>query len=141
MWPATLVHQDREYPCTILDVSELGARIETGSVEFRPDHIVVRCERFGAIEGWLLWSRNCKVGIRFDRAAHDVHQLLKQLVPGMDRKKMSGEAKPQRTPRPHFGRLPRAKEQDLAAPIPDIPAVAADSESSARDSALPSESQ
>jgi hypothetical protein len=134
LWPATLVHQDCEYPCTVLDVSELGARVETKSVEFRPARVVLRSERFGSLEGWLLWSRNGQAGIRFDRPADEVHQLLKPLVPGMDRKKMTGPTKSPRQPRQHFGRLPRTTAADVTAPIADAPGAGTGADVSASES-------
>jgi hypothetical protein len=123
MWPAILVHAEKEYPCTLVDVSELGARIESGEGSFTPSYVTLKCDRFGSIDGWLLWSKRNKAGISFDRTPAEVHRLLSPIVPGLDRKRMPPSS-PRCPNRPGaFGRLPRraAAAPELAARPASVP--------------------
>lgn len=93
MWPATVVAPDGyQYQCTILDISEWGARVES---EFSPVPIMkmkLQCYRFGSISGNVVWTRGKTAGIRFDVAPAEVAAVLKSIVPGLDRR---GRLEPQ----------------------------------------------
>ena len=113
MWAGVLVHADNEYPCTVLDISELGAKVEVAKVPVRPSHVKLRCQQFGTLEGWLLWSRGEKAGIRFSSPPPEVFDRLKTAVPGLGRKKRAQPlAAVSSFQRRSFGRLPRPAPDD-----------------------------
>mgnify|MGYP001240079539 CR=1 FL=1 len=86
MWPATLKLDGRDYPCTILDLSEFGARIEAHGVQYAPVRVELSSERFGALAGYFRWAQGAYAGLQFEAAAEAVMQVLKPLVPGMGRR-------------------------------------------------------
>ena len=110
MWPATLVCEGEEYPCTILDLSEFGARIEARGIAFGPSLVKLQSERFGSIEGRVQWARGTAARLRFEYAPQAVFQVLKPIVPGLGRREKTVSA-PAPTPsfRAGFGRLPRGR--------------------------------
>jgi hypothetical protein len=110
MWPATLVCEGKEYPCTILDLSEFGARIEARGIAYGPSLVKLQSERFGSIDGRVQWARGTAAGLRFEYAPEAVFQVLKPIVPGLGRREKTARA-PAPTPsfRAGFGRLPRAR--------------------------------
>jgi hypothetical protein len=115
LWPATLVYEHNEYPCTITDISEMGARIETFGADVGPSLIVLRCDRFGSLEGRVQWRRGAKAGIRFYQPASEVQRRLKHLVPGLGRKEEPAAPRSAQPPRKHFGRLPAVPKAEPVA--------------------------
>lgn len=107
MWPATLAIEGRDYPCTIRDLSEFGARIEARGVQFGPSLAELQSERFGCLAARIQWARGAEAGLRFEAAAEDVMRVLRPVVPGLARR-----AKAPATPEPvaarrSFARLVR----------------------------------
>ena len=94
LWPATVTIEGRDYPCTILDLSELGARIEAHGVPYGPVPATLQSERFGSLEGRIHWARGAGAGLRFEAAPEAVMQLLKPLVPGLGRRTNAIEPPP-----------------------------------------------
>jgi hypothetical protein len=95
----------------VLDISEFGARIAVAKVPARPSLVKLQCPQFGTLEGWLLWSRGEKAGIRFHLPPSEVFERLKTVVPGLGRKnpaKLPGAGSA--TTRSSFGRVPRAAQ-------------------------------
>jgi len=113
LWAGTLVHADSEYPCVVLDISELGAKVEVAKIPTRPSLVKLQCPQFGVLEGWLLWSREGKAGIRFHLPPAEVFERLKSIVPGLGRKDPAGlSANSPAHIRSGYGRLPKTKPQD-----------------------------
>jgi hypothetical protein len=105
IWPAVVSHGDRQYPCTILDISERGARVEGLAGSLPKAAVKLQCERFGSLEGWLIWTRGKVAGIGFAAAPAEIVRVLKPVVPGLDRRDLAALAPAPRTPpRPAFGR-------------------------------------
>jgi hypothetical protein len=105
MWPATLAHDDREYPCVILDLSESGMKIELlrGPFVKAPDQL--RHDRLGTLAVRMAWVRGRLAGFRFEAAPGEIARLLKPLVPGFDRRDQAIKLpETRRTPRASFGR-------------------------------------
>ena len=113
MWPATLTIEGRSYACTILDLSESGARIEARGVLFGPSLAKLECERFGCLEARIQWARGAEAGLRFEAEPAAIVQRLKPVVPGMGRREKALAAQPPVLAQRSFGRLVRAK-----APLP-----------------------
>lgn len=86
MWPATITIEGRDYPCTILDLSEFGARIEARGVQFGPSLAELQAERFGYLAARIQWARGAEAGLRFEVAPEDVMNVLRPLVPGLGRR-------------------------------------------------------
>jgi hypothetical protein len=113
MWAGTLLQADNEYPCVVLDISELGAKVEATKIPKRPSLVKLLCPQFGTLEGWLLWSRKGKAGIRFHLPPADVFEKLRSIVPGLGRKDPAHlSADTSAVKRFGFGRLPRAESQN-----------------------------
>ena len=109
MWPALIVGGDERFPCTILDISESGARVESiwGPLPKLP--LKLQCERFGTLNGRLSWARGKTAGLCFDLSPAEVVKLLKPLVPGLDRKdRFAHRAAVKAAPRRRFGKKPGA---------------------------------
>jgi hypothetical protein len=115
MWPATLVVEDQEFSCTILDLSEHGARIESPARLSGPSLATLESDRFGRLEGRVRWTRGSGAGLRFEAAPEAVMDLLKPVVPGLGRRAQSPVEPPDSTPvgpgprRRLFGRLLRER--------------------------------
>ena len=99
MWPATLTIEGRDYPCTILDLSEFGARIQARGVPFGPSLAELQADRFDSLAARIQWARGAEAGLRFEAAPEVVMCTLRPLVPGMGRR-----AKVQATPEPLVAR-------------------------------------
>jgi hypothetical protein len=86
IWPANIVVGDQEYSCTILDLSECGAKVESSAQ--LPGFSLVRLasDRFGCLEGQIRWTRGLDAGLRFEAAPAEVMARLKSVVPGMGRR-------------------------------------------------------
>lgn len=112
MWPATLTIEGQEFPCTILDLSESGARIEARGVHYGPSLAKLQSERFGCLEARVQWARGAEAGLHFESEPATVLERLKPVVPGMGRREKvpAAPAAPQAVaPQRSFGRLIRAK--------------------------------
>ena len=107
MWPAILIVEGRGFDCTILDLSQTGARIDVYGLRCGPVRASLQCERFGTLDAHLKWVRAGKAGLRFERSPAEVVDLLKTVVPGMGRRETPRSA---RSTRSTFGRrrLPEA---------------------------------
>lgn len=101
VWPASLVAGGREYPCTILDLSRTGARIEGNGLPKAEGPTMLRCEHFGALEAHVKWVRGTKAGLRFERMSADVMEILQRVVPGIGRSEAAPKSQPERA---SFGR-------------------------------------
>lgn len=86
MWPATLAIEGRDYPCTILDLSEFGARIVARGIQFGPSLAELQAECFGCLVARVQWARGTEAGLRFEAAAEDAMSILSPLVPGLGRR-------------------------------------------------------
>lgn len=115
MWPATLAIEGHEYPCTIVDLSELGARIEVRGLYFGPSLANLRSQRFGSLECRVQWARGVEAGIRFEAAPEAVMLVLKPAVPGLGRREKLADIPPPVPARRSFGRLAREKPALAAA--------------------------
>ena len=105
MWPAIVIGGNKRFPCTILDISESGARLESiwGPLPKLP--LTLQCDRFGTLNGRLLWARGKNSGFSFDSLPAAVAKLLKPLVPGFDRKdRFAHLAAVKTAPRRSFGK-------------------------------------
>jgi hypothetical protein len=106
MWPGSLTIEGREYPCTILDLSEFGARIEAHGVQYAPFLATLKSERFGALECRVQWARGIGAGLRFQADAAEVLQVLQPVVPGLARRQKTAAPPPPEVRR-SFGRIVR----------------------------------
>ena len=88
LWPATVTIEGRDYPCTIRDLSEFGARIEALGVRYGPVLANLQSANFGSLEGLILWARGADAGLQFEMAPEAVMRLLKPIVPGLGRREI-----------------------------------------------------
>jgi hypothetical protein len=102
MWPAILEVAGRGYSCTILDLSESGAKLDCYGLRFESGLVTLKSERFGGLEAKLQWVRHGQAGIRFQLAPAEIVEILKPVVPGMGRRGVARSTRPQRA---SFGRL------------------------------------
>jgi hypothetical protein len=102
MWPATIVVEGRTYPCTILDLSRSGARLEGYGLCYARSTVQLHCEQFGSLGAKLQWVRGQGAGIRFEKSPAEIIEILRHVVPGMGRNEMPRATRPQRA---KFGRL------------------------------------
>lgn len=86
LWPATLKVAGRDYACTIMDLSELGARIEAHGIRYEPIRAELNSQRFGSLAGYVRWAQGGHAGLQFEAAAEAVLQVLKPVVPGLGRR-------------------------------------------------------
>jgi hypothetical protein len=111
MWPATLSIEGRTYPCTILDLSQHGARIEAHGVQFGPSLATLHSDLFGPLECRIQWARGFGAGVRFQAAPADVLRVLQPIVPGLGRREKV--AVPQPEVHRSFGRIVRDKARQI----------------------------
>lgn len=109
MWPAKLVIDEHEYPCTIMDLSEFGARIEVRGLQHEPFVATLQSERFGHLECRVQWARGAEAGLRFEATREAIMQLLKPIVPGLGRREKVADAPPPVPQRRSLGRMIREK--------------------------------
>lgn len=86
LWPATLKIAGRDYLCTIMDLSELGARVEALGIQYAPMRAELNSDQFGSLAGYFRWARGAHAGLQFEAAAEAVLQVLKPVVPGLGRR-------------------------------------------------------
>lgn len=106
IWPAKLVVDEQEYSCTILDLSEYGARIESHARLSGPSLAKLASDHFGCLEGRIRWTRGRGAGLRFEAPPDAVMQRLKRVVPGMGRREQA-EPDPPSLPPPRADTLRR----------------------------------
>jgi len=94
MWPATVDDGARVRLCTIADLSEKGARLELSGPVPPQSRVKLLCERFGELQGVVVWCRGNVAGMRFNLPAADIARLLTPLVPGMGRRHPAQPAPP-----------------------------------------------
>lgn len=86
VWPANIAIEGQAFPCTILDLSSTGARIEGFGLRPVPSVTVLECEKFGTLEARVKWVRGAKAGLRFERPSAEIMEKLRSVVPGMGRR-------------------------------------------------------
>ncbi len=86
LWPATLKIAGRDYACTIMDLSELGARVEAPGIRYEPIRAELNSQQFGSLAGYFRWAVGDRAGLQFEAAAEAVLQVLKPVVPGLGRR-------------------------------------------------------
>lgn len=101
VWPASIAIEGKVFPCTILDLSATGARIEGYGLRAVPTATVLGCEKFGSLTARVKWVRGGRAGLRFERPAAEIMEILHDVVPGMGRREAPPPARPQRAA---FGR-------------------------------------
>jgi hypothetical protein len=109
LWPATLKIAGRDYPCTIMDLSELGARVEAPGIQFEPMRAELNAEQFGALAGHFRWAQGGRAGLQFEAAAEAVMQVLKPVVPGLGRRDGTVVTPSPAAEKPRSGRLARLR--------------------------------
>jgi hypothetical protein len=100
VWPASIAIDGQTYPCTILDLSSTGARIEGYGLRPAASVTVLECEKFGTLAARVKWVRGGKAGLRFERPSGEIMEKLRSVVPGMGRR----EAPRVTSSRANFGR-------------------------------------
>lgn len=95
LWPATLKIEGRAYPCTIMDLSELGARVEAPGIRYAPIRAELNSQHFGSLAGYFRWAQGRHAGLQFEAAAEAVLQVLKPLVPGLGRRVEAAKMPPE----------------------------------------------
>ena len=106
MWPATIVQGKATWVCTILDVSQMGAKIEAPGAKMSRGGFSLQCERFGELQGSVIWASGEMAGLRFSLPPTEIMKLLSPHVPGLGRREFTA---PPRDPSvPLFGRKVRA---------------------------------
>ena len=86
LWPATLKIAGRAYRCTIMDLSELGARVDAPGLHYESMRAELNSDQFGSLAGYFRWARGAHAGLQFEAAAEAVLQVLKPVVPGLGRR-------------------------------------------------------
>lgn len=99
VWPASIAIEGQTFPCTILDLSATGARIEGYGLRPVPS-VMLECEKFGTLAARVKWVRGGKAGLRFERPSGEIMEKLRNVVPGMGRR----EAPRVTSSRANFGR-------------------------------------
>jgi hypothetical protein len=108
LWPAVLIREGTEEACTVLDISEYGARIEASGTAGALGEATLQCPQFGDIPGVVVWWRARQAGMRFHLSPAEVFDRLKAAVPGLNRKDptlLTGARSG--APRSSFGRMPK----------------------------------
>lgn len=100
VWPAIIAIEGQTFPCTILDLSHTGARIEGHGLRPASSVTTLECDKFGALAARVKWVRDGKAGLRFERPSAEIMEKLRNVVPGMGRR----EAPPVQPSRASFGR-------------------------------------
>ena len=101
-WPTTLVDGDRRCPCTIVDVSRSGARIQLTEPLRADSRITLLDDRVGQLEAMVKWCRGDMCGVEFLQLPPDGAMKLRGVISALE-EAAAGGAPPQR-PRPQFGR-------------------------------------
>lgn len=109
LWPAVLKIEGRDYPCTIIDLSEFGARVEAPGIHYAPLRAELSSRHFGSLAGYFRWARGAHAGLQFEAAADAVMQVLKPVVPGMGRRDSAATPTPQVNESGPSGRLARLR--------------------------------
>jgi hypothetical protein len=101
-WPTTLVDGDRRCPCTIVDVSRSGARIQLTEPVKANSRITLLDDRVGQLEALVKWCRGDMCGVEFLQPTPEVSTKLRAVLAALE-EVATGSAGPQRQ-RPQFGR-------------------------------------
>lgn len=98
-WPAVLIRGDMRGGCTIVDISNGGAKVQAANSFGSDGEISLVGPSFGVIEGQIIWRKGEYVGLRFSQAPYQIQQRLEPLLAGSRPRK-----EPERAQRPIFGR-------------------------------------
>ena len=117
-WPTVLALGDKQFPCIIVDISELGAKVESLAGPLPRLPMKLLCDRFGSLDCRLIWNRRQFAGISFDLSPADVARILKPLVPWLDRRDQSARlAVAKASPKRLFGKKPRSAPSLEPSPV------------------------
>src|SRR5258706_13010936 len=64
-WPALLLAGRNRTPCSIVNVSRGGAKIQAPSPASDASHVILVCRKFGSLEGLVVWRNADYAGVRF----------------------------------------------------------------------------
>jgi hypothetical protein len=100
-WPTTLLQGDRRRPCTIVDVSRSGARIQLTEPLAAHSRITLLDDRVGSLEAAVKWCRGDLCGVEFLQPAPEVAAKLRAVLGALE--EMETRHVPRR-PQAQFGR-------------------------------------
>ena len=83
-WPARLIQGPCEWPCTILNISDRGAKLEINGEIAPGAPVVLSCKKFGHLHGYLKWRRGVRAGVAFEASPAEVAAVLEPALPGID---------------------------------------------------------
>jgi hypothetical protein len=87
-WPATIVQDSATWMCTILDVSQFGVKVLAPDAVLRRTRLSLRCDRFGALDGVIVWSNGNMAGVRFSLPPTEIIRILESHMPGLGRREI-----------------------------------------------------
>lgn len=64
-WPAVALFGWVRIPCEVVDVSRGGAKVRASAEVPAHSPVTLLCEKFGSLEGCLIWRRGDLAGIQF----------------------------------------------------------------------------
>ena len=104
-WPAILMEGGKRSVCTILNISNSGAKLRTDSAAARGSGVGLLSDRFGGLDATVTWCKGDAVGIRFNDPPERVAAKLRPLLGDVEKREVRGKVSPaQFGRRTHHGR-------------------------------------
>jgi hypothetical protein len=105
-WPALVIQGQCRWSCTILNISERGAKLDISGTLATDSTMILSSPRFGDLAARLKWRKARHAGLEFLEGVTEVRSALKGLLPSMENQAPQWEAPaPSMTPTtPTFGR-------------------------------------
>ena len=64
-WPAVVLQGALRVPCAVVDVSRSGAKLKSSAHLSAKNYVIIVCEKFGSLDGYVVWQRGALAGIKF----------------------------------------------------------------------------
>jgi len=64
-WPAVVLFGTNRVPCAVVDVSRGGAKLHSSAHLSPKNYVIIICEKFGSLDGYVVWQRGTLAGIKF----------------------------------------------------------------------------
>jgi hypothetical protein len=81
LWAARIETRDGPSECIILDLSLGGAKLRSAASVTAHEEVTLVIDRFGALNGEVMWARSGRMGLRFTDAPDQIAHIIGATLP------------------------------------------------------------